>query len=348
MEIEQREEEEEERTQRAFEHVVEPVIDPYAAMNIVRNADGSLTRLPIFPTSPPVGEEEDPTARCFSKDVFSSRRNNNDHNLLRLRIYRPNSVPAEKSKSKLPVLVFFHGGGFICFSADTEGYHMNAEEMACRVPAIVVSVDYRLAPENPLPAAYDDAVAALEWVRDESRCNEPWIRDHGDMSRCFLIGSSAGGNVAYRTALRTSKMDLGPVRIEGLILVQPFFGGVGRTESEVRLARDKILPSPVTDMMWELAFPSGSDRDHEFCNPMTRTPPSEEQGKLPRILVTGDSGDPLIDRQRAFVKMMEEKGVVKVVGPFTEGGRHGAEFFDVGAMEDLAMDVKCFVSSGFF
>ncbi|XP_068650653.1 probable carboxylesterase 8 [Aristolochia californica] len=331
MEIEQRDRE---RTEDVFEHVVEPPsIDPYMAMHLVRNDDGSLTRLPLFPTCPPVGQVEHPTARCFSKDVISDLNHN-----VRLRIYRPNPVPSE---TKLPILIFFHGGGFICFSPATAGYHVYAEEMACRLPAIVISVDYRLAPENPLPAAYDDAFDTVEWVRDEW-AQEPWVRDYGDVSRCFLVGSSAGGNIVYHTALRTQKIDLGPVVIEGLIFIQPFFGGVLRTDSELRFANDMILPLPVTDLMWELSLPSGSQRDHVFCNPMTGTPSAEEMGNLPRSLVSSNLGDPLNDRQRDFAKMLEEKGV-KVVTQFREG-HHAAELLDAGAMEALVKDVKSFVS----
>lgn len=197
-----------------------------------------------------------------------------------------------------------------------------------------MSVDYRLAPEHRLPAAYDDGVDALHWIRTS---DDEWLRDFADLSNCFLMGSSAGGNIAYHAGLRAAAAvdDLAPLKIQGMVLHQPYFGGSDRTPSEMRLVDAPSLPLLINDLMWELSLPIGADRDHEYCN-LTVSSESEsiEQFKLLgwKVIVTGCDGDPLIDRQMELVKILEKKGV-RTIASFDEGGFHGVEFRDATRMK---------------
>ncbi|TKY51231.1 Carboxylesterase 1 [Spatholobus suberectus] len=138
--------------------------------------------------------------------------------------------------------------------------------MVNHTQSVVVSVEYRLAPEHRLPAAYEDSVEALHWIRASS---DPWLR-HADYSRCYVMGDSAGGNIAYNAGLRAAaEVDrIKPLKIQGLVLIQPFFGGTKRTPSESRLAEDKVIPLPITDLMWNLSLPVGVDRDYVYSNPV--------------------------------------------------------------------------------
>ncbi|XVF05268.1 hypothetical protein REPUB_Repub05bG0157300 [Reevesia pubescens] len=142
--------------------------------------------------------------------------------------------------------------------ADIVLFHDFCSDLAKIVPAIVVSVDYRLAPEHRLPATYDDAGEALHWIKITQ---EEWVRDYADLSNCYLMGSSAGSNIAYHVGLQVAGVvhELEPLKIKGLVLNYPLFGGIQRSALESRLINDPILPPIVSDVMWDLSLPIGVD-----------------------------------------------------------------------------------------
>ncbi|KAK4430189.1 putative carboxylesterase 6 [Sesamum alatum] len=185
------------------------------------------------------------------------------------RFYVPNAPQLDNYK--LPLLVYFHGGGFCVGSPSWNCYHEFLANLASKIKCLVVSVSYRLAPENPLPAAYDDGVKTLVWLKQQQQefagNDHKWWVDKCDFSRIFLAGDSAGGNIAYNVGLRVRPlMDM---KLKGLILIQPFFGGESRTHSEKCMVQPprSALTLAASDTYWRLALPAGANRDHPWCNP---------------------------------------------------------------------------------
>ncbi|CAL4999331.1 unnamed protein product [Urochloa decumbens] len=204
----------------AFEFV--PVIRQYKS--------GRVERLvPVHPVPPSV----DAATGVASKDVTIDAATG-----LWARLYLPDlsvrpiscagAGEDEDGQRRLPIVLYFHGGGLVVGTAADAPEHAFLNRLAARAGALAVSVEYRLAPEHPVPACYDDAWAALLWATatstSSSAATDPWLRDHGDAARVFELGFSAGGNVAHNLALRAGSSDLpGGARVEGMALLHPYF-----------------------------------------------------------------------------------------------------------------------------
>ncbi|KAF6154221.1 hypothetical protein GIB67_001117 [Kingdonia uniflora] len=154
----------------------------------------------------------------------------------------------------LPVIVYFHGGGFSYFSPESDAYDALCRRMARNVSAVVVSVNYRRTPEYRCPAQYDDGFDVLKFI---DRGGIEGFPKNADISKCFLVGDSAGGNIAHNVARRYAENDteFSDLKGVGLILIQPFFGGEERTDAEIRLQWAPLLSTETTDWHWKVFAP---------------------------------------------------------------------------------------------
>ncbi|KAG4962448.1 hypothetical protein JHK82_039136 [Glycine max] len=118
------------------------------------------------------------------------------------RLFLPTPQTAAATRRNNPpraLLIYFHGGALCASSPFTANYHNYVAAIVAEAKVVAVSVDYRLAPELPIPAAYEDSWAALQWVASHRNKDgqEPWLNEHADFGRVFLAGDSAGANTNY-------------------------------------------------------------------------------------------------------------------------------------------------------
>ncbi|XP_023747585.1 probable carboxylesterase 2 [Lactuca sativa] len=193
----------------------------------------------------------DPSSGVQSKDVIISPETN-----LSARLYLP-KTPTKK----LPLLIYIHGGGFIIDTAASPLYHDFLNLIAAESNVVIVSVDYRTAPEYPVPTCFNDSWEAIKWVA--GNCPEPWLNDYADRENVFFAGDSAGANIAHQMAIRVGlENPCLSINLCGIILLHPYFWGKDRIGSEGEDPRKTLL-----DDMWIFAHPGTSGLDDPLINP---------------------------------------------------------------------------------
>ncbi|KAK7278774.1 hypothetical protein RJT34_23810 [Clitoria ternatea] len=257
---------------------------------------------------------------------------------LHLRVYRPNTNTNNK---KLPVVMFFHGGGF-CFGSRAWPHIQDCcVRLAWALNAIIVAPDYRLAPEHRLPAAVDDGVEALRWLQRQGLGDhggdDLWVTQDVDFDRVFVVGDSSGGNIAHHMAVQlgSGSKEMGPVRVRGYVLLGPFFGGVIRTKSEEG-PPEQMLTLEMLDRLWRLSTPIGETRDHPLANPFGACSPNLGDVKLDPILVIVGQNELLKDRAFDYVTRLRELGKNTEYVEF-KGKEHG--FFTYDSHSQVAEEV---------
>ncbi|PIN01880.1 Arylacetamide deacetylase [Handroanthus impetiginosus] len=206
--------------------------------------DGRIERLMRTETVPP---SVDPETGVQSKDVVIAPEIN-----LSARLYLTKSaIPG----SKLPLLVYFHGGGFVVQSAFSPLYQKHLNCLVAEANVVVVSVDYRLAPEHPLPIAYEDAWLGFKWAVSPSN-GEDWIKEYADLNRVFLGGDSAGGNIAHNIAVRFGAEKLDGVNLIGTFLNCPFFWGKEGIANE---ETHELMSKEYVDRLWQYTCPGTTE-----------------------------------------------------------------------------------------
>ncbi|GLJ18760.1 hypothetical protein SUGI_0335020 [Cryptomeria japonica] len=256
--------------------------------------DGSVERFSYAVSNVAASEAaEEPVA---SKDVVMDSRTG-----VWARFYLPRK--AVSRGSRVPLVIYFHGGGFVLGSPAWSIYHVFMCRLASETNSMIMSVAYRLAPEHRLPVAYDDCFTAVTWLR-QRHSRESWLSSHADFSRCFLAGDSAGGNIAHHVALRCAEVDVKPLEMRGLILLQPFFGAESPCQLET-LVEDPNLSQRWVEVFWKLSLPVGAKRDHPACNPLSQP---VARFDLPPVVVCISERDLLKQRNMDYYHALKAAG----------------------------------------
>ena len=218
------------------------------------------------------------------------------------------------------ILVWFHGGGWVI--GDLDSGDATARRLADRSGAVVVSVDYRLAPEAPFPAGPDDCWAALVWVAEHG------AELGGDPSRLAVGGDSAGGNLAALVALRAR--DEGGPELRHQLLVYPATDLTMSHPSITENGQGYLLTTKAMDWFAGHYLPPGVDRAQPGVSPLF----AEHAGVAPATVITAEL-DPLRDEGEAYAAALGAAGVDVDLRRY-DGMIHG--FFSMALITPVATE----------
>lgn len=213
-----------------------------------------------------------------------------------LRIYTPRPVSGDE---RLPIVVHYHGAGFVAGDLDT---HDAMARFYCHhADAVVIAVDYRLAPEHPFPAAVDDAYAAVEWAVAHAR------ELHGDAGRIGVVGDSAGGNLAA-VVCQLAKMRGGPhIAFQALVYPVVDFRPGAEYPSRAQFGGgDFFLSNRDMDFF---AARYLTDVPRQASDPRASPLLADDLAGLPPALVVTAGCDPLRDEGKAYADRLASAGV---------------------------------------
>jgi acetyl esterase len=234
------------------------------------------------------------------------------------------SIPARAyaatSAGPLPIIVWYHGGGFVI--GDLETADRTCRKLATQTGALVISVDYALAPERPFPSGPDDCFNALRWIVENAATLG------GDPSRVAVAGDSAGGNMAAVTAIRAR--DEG-VALRFQLLVYPVTDCTMTSTSYNDNAEGYLLTADSMDWFIGHYLSGGADAKDARVSPLFA---DDLDSLAPSLVITAEF-DPLRDEGEAYAERLKEAGNDVELKRF-DGQIHG--FFALGALIPAAND----------
>lgn len=223
-------------------------------------------------------------------------------NGISLRIYTP------KEKKSEAVLLFFHGGGWVVGSLETAD--PLCRSIATQAGIIVISADYRLAPEHKYPFALEDCYQALQWA----------AKNYGEEA-LIVAGDSAGGNLAAAICHLTRDRE-GP-KLKGQILFYPVLAPDFDSPTYLEFAKNYFLEREDLIWSWDQYLPNAEDRLHPYASPLF----SEDLSNLPPAFIITAEFDPLRYEGEAYAAKLQEFHVPVILKRY-EGLIHGFLIFD--------------------
>ncbi|MGD9540899.1 alpha/beta hydrolase [Methylocystis sp.] len=211
-----------------------------------------------------------------------------------------------------PMMLYVHGGGFVVGRSEDTAFITS--RIAAESDVVVVSVNYRMAPEWPFPAGLDDCMAVLRWLRDKGG------EIGGDASRILVGGDSAGGNLAAALAIRAREERVS-IRAAALLCPVTDFH-FERFPSFERLApTGVVIDAPFMAFARAAYLTTAAQWRHPWASPALA-----DLNGYPQTLIISGAADPLVDENRAFAEKLKAAGV-KVVHFVGDAAPHGFYFF---------------------
>jgi acetyl esterase len=246
-----------------------------------------------------------------------------------IRVYWPQISNEEKDEQDLyPIIVYFHGGGWVLGNLDS------SDELCCMLSnhseSIVISVDYRLAPEYKFPQPLHDCYSATKWAYDNAKFLE------GDQDTIIVAGSSAGGNLAAAVALMAKEKNGPPIAAQ--LLNCPI---TDMTSDLSKYSKDVFGPSKEAMDWFGMHYVKN---DSQFRNPLV-SPIFGNLTGLPQVIMITAELDPLRDQDLRFVSKLEQTGVKMLLLDYPatiHGFMDLPSFFPEGreAIEKVASEIK--------
>jgi acetyl esterase len=238
-----------------------------------------------------------------------------------VRVYTP------EGEGPFPILMFFHGGGFVLCSLDS--HDALARALCNGAEAVVISVDYRLAPEAKFPAGPEDCYAATCWAAENAG------EVGGDAARIAVAGDSAGGNLSAVVSLMAQERG-GPSIVHQL-LIYPVTSSSADTNSYRDNAEGYFLTKGMMDWFWGHYLENEADGSNPLASPLLA---ESLVGQPPATVITAEF-DPLRDEGLAYARRLDEAGVSTVVKNY-EGVVHGfVSMFDNVDKGREALELGC-------
>jgi len=264
-------------------------------------------------------------ALFFDKRVAIRHVSNQLAGRVPVRIYR------QSEQEQKRVVVFFHGGGFVLYGLDAID---NVCRRICSMnDCVVVSVDYRLAPEHSFPAAHEDAFAAIAWVRDNA------ANIGGNANDLVVMGDSAGGNLAACMAHRCKEAN---IPLSAQVLIYPWIDGKLNNPSIDRNGKGYLLEKATMFWFQQQYTPNPADRCHPSVSPCYAT---SFENLAPAFVLTAEF-DPLLDDGERYAAQLQAAGVpvhYKMYPQLIHG------FFNIPGIAPQAMqafsDIQLFLKS---
>ncbi|CAM4061337.1 alpha/beta hydrolase [Gillisia limnaea] len=237
-----------------------------------------------------------------------------------VRMYKPKNV----EKESLPVIVYYHGGGWVI--ADLDTYEASAVALAEKANAIVVSVAYRQGPEHKFPTAHEDSFNAYKWVVENT------AEIGGNPNMIATAGESAGGNLAVAVALMAK--DRGVKLPVHIVSVYPIADGDIESPSYEKYANAVPLNKGFMKWFFEQYVPNWSSNNDPLINLI-----DADLSGLPATTIINAEIDPLENEGKVLAEKMKAAGI-DVERKMYEGVTH--EFFGMSAVLEQAVDAQKF------
>ncbi|CAK7344507.1 unnamed protein product [Dovyalis caffra] len=273
------------------------------AVDFTRRSDGSINRRLMSWFDPRTSPSPSkPINGGKSMDITVDKTRN-----IWFRLYNPTTTTTTTADDNdMPVIFYFHGGGFSYFAPSSKPFDDFCYNLARELQAVIISVNYRLAPEYRYPCQYEDCLDAMKFI-DDTKLEE--IPSEANLRQCFLAGDSAGGNLAHHVAVRASEYEFSNIKLIGFMAIQPYFGGEERTESEIKLEGAPFITTKRTDLVWRTFLPEGSNRDHQASNVFgPNAVDISRLDRFPPTIVFVGGFDPLQDWQKSYYEGLKKSG----------------------------------------